>query len=65
MTIRVYFSEHIKNKAIKYKRACLNHTKQPRPEWEADVSFLLNLHSVYDEGLVFYVSREFYEEVLL
>ena len=65
MTILVYFNERIKEKVIKYKRDCLNYNKHPRPEWEADVSFLLNLHSVNNAGLLFCVSREFYEEVLL
>ena len=66
MFIKVIFNKKVLERVIEYFRKLSNEDFLTIP-WETikDCRFILRLHPEVDEGLVFYVSRDFYEEVLL
>lgn len=64
MFIKVIFNKKIRCRVMEYLR---RGDKDSFISWERlrDCKFILRLNPNLDEGLVFYVSRDFYEEVLL
>lgn len=64
MFIKVIFNRKVQNRVIEYLRKLSNEDFLTMKTIK-DCKFILRLHPEVDEGLVFYVSRDFYDEVLL